>query len=110
MVGPSLQLFGPGKPFTLIQAGNAVFTTDFVVSYGVDAAVTALGVYQGMSFVRDIPRDAQNGEPVSVDEVKKDGKTTYVIGLSPSAMLEAFALPKSVQSVGSGPAVNIDGL
>jgi hypothetical protein len=110
VVGPSLQLYGSGKPFTLIQNGNAIFTTGFVVSYGIDAAVTALGLYPGMSFVRDIPRDAQNGEPVSVDEVKKDGKTTYVIGLSPSAMLDAFALPKSVESIGSGPAVNLDGL
>jgi hypothetical protein len=110
VVGPTLQLYGPGKPFTLIQNGNAVFTTSFVVSYGVDAAVTALGAYPGMSFVRDIPRDAQNGEPISIDEVKKDGRTTYVIGLSPSAMLDAFAVPKSVQSIGSGPAVNLDGL
>jgi hypothetical protein len=69
-----------------------------------------LGAYPGMSFVRDIPRDAQNGEPISIDEVKKDGRTTYVIGLSPSAMLDAFAVPKSVQSIGSGPAVNLDGL
>ena len=74
------------------------------------AAVTALSVFEGMSFVRDFPRNMENGEPLSIDEVKKDGKTFYVIGLSPSAMLDAFAIPKPVESVGSGPAVNLDGI
>jgi hypothetical protein len=109
-VGPSLQLYGPGRLFTLIQNNNAIFTTDFAVSYGVNSAVTALSVFEGMSFVRDFPRSMENGEPLSINEVKKDGKTFYVIGLSPSAMLDAFAIPKSVESVGSGPAVNLDGI
>jgi hypothetical protein len=52
----------------------------------------------------------ENGEPLSVSEVTKGGKTFYVIGLSPSAMLDAFAIPKSVESVGAGPAVNLDGV
>jgi hypothetical protein len=109
-VGPSLQLYGPGRAFTLIQNNNAIFTTDFAVAYGVNSAVTALSVFEGMSFVRDFPRNMENGEPLSINEVKKDGKTFYVIGLSPSAMLDAFAIPKSVESVGSGPAVNLDGV
>jgi hypothetical protein len=109
-VGPSVQLYGPGRPFTLIQNNNAVFTTDFAVSYRVNSAVTALSVFEGMSFVRDFPRDMENGEPLSITEVKKDGRTFYVIGLSPSAMLDAFAIPKPVESVGSGPAVNLDGI
>jgi hypothetical protein len=110
IVGPSLQLYGPGRMFTLIQNNNAIFTTDFAVTYGVNSAVTALSVFEGMSFVRDFPRNMENGEPLSINEVKKDGKTFYVIGLSPSAMLDAFAIPKSVESVGSGPAVNLDGI
>jgi hypothetical protein len=109
-VGPSLQLYGPGRPFTLIQNNNAIFTTDFAVAYGVNSAVTALSVFEGMSFVRDFPRSMENGEPLSVSEVTKGGKTFYVIGLSPSAMLDAFAIPKSVESVGAGPAVNLDGV
>jgi hypothetical protein len=109
-VGPSLQLYGPGRPFTLIQNHNAIFTTDFAVAYGVNSAVTALSVIEGLSFIRDFPRSMQNGEPLSIEEVKKDGKTFYVIGLSPSAMLDAFAIPKSVENVGSGPAVNLDGV
>ena len=45
----------------------------------------------------------------TTENPKKGGKTTYVIGLSPSAVLEAFAIPKAVESIGSGPAVNLDG-
>ena len=65
---------------------------------------------EGLSFIRDFPRSMQNGEPLSIEEVKKDGKTFYVIGLSPSATLDSFAIPKSVENVGSGPAVNLDGV
>ena len=63
-----------------------------------------------MSFIRDFPRDMISGELLSVDEVKKDGRTFYVLGLSPSVMLDAFAIPQPVQSIGTGPAVNTDGL
>jgi hypothetical protein len=110
VIGPTMQLYGPDKLFSLIQNGNIIITTDHIVAYDVTAAVTALSAFEGMSFVRDIPREMHNGAPVTVDEIKKDGKTFYVIGLSPSAMLEAAAIPKSVESIGTGPAVNTDGL
>ena len=110
VLGPTMQLYGPGHPFRLIQNGNAIVTTDFVVSYGVNAAVTGLGVWQGISFVRDFPRDIRNGEILTVDEVTKDGKTFYVIGLSPSAKLDGMSIPKSFETIGTGPAVNLDGL
>jgi hypothetical protein len=109
-VGPSMQLYGPGKPFVLIQNGNAIYTTDYVVSYGVNSAATALSAYDGMSFVRDFPLAMQNGAQFTVEEVKKGGKSIYVIGVSPAAMLDALAIPKSVESVGTGPAVNLEGL
>jgi hypothetical protein len=107
--GADVQLYGPGGSFTLVQNNNVIVTSSYVVGYGVNAAVTALGSFAGMSFIRDFPRDTRNGD-VTVTEVKKDGKTVYVIGLSPAALFDAGALPKPVETIGSGPAVNLDGL
>jgi hypothetical protein len=107
--GADVQLYGPGRSFTLVQNDNVIVTNSYVVGYGVNAAVTALGSFAGMSFIRDFPRDARNGD-VTVEEVKKGGKTVYVIGLSPTALFDAGALPKPVETIGSGPAVNLDGV
>jgi len=110
MVGPTLQMYGPGQLFSLSQNGNFVATSNYVVAYGTNSAVIGLDVYAGISFIRDFVRDMQNGEMLELMEVTKDGKTFYVLGLSPLARLDAFALPAPVENIGSGPAVNIEGL
>ncbi len=62
-----------------------------------------------MSFTRDVPRDMWNGGPFDGDEGKgKNGLRRSAI--SPYAMLDAFRVPKAVETIGNGPAVNIDGL
>lgn len=109
-LGPTVQLYGPNVPFTLAQDGNATVTSGFIVSYGDLAQVTALSMFQGMSFVRDFPRDMRGGDPFNVQPGAKTGTTFYVLGISPSFMLDAYAIPTPVESLVSGPAVNLDGL
>ncbi len=109
-LGPTVQLYGPNVPFTLTQDGNATVTNGFIVSYGDLAQVTALSVFQGMSFVRDFPRDMRDGDPFNFQPTAKTGTTFYILGISPSFMLDAYAIPKPVESLVSGPAVNLDGL
>lgn len=109
-LGPTVQIYGPGVPFVLAQNGNATVTNNFVVSYGDLAQVTALNVFQGMSFVRDFPRDMRDGDPFNLQPTAKSATTFYILGISPSFMLDANAIPKPVESLVSGPAVNLDGL
>lgn len=110
LLGPTVQLYGPGVPFTLEQSGNTTITSDFAVTYGVLANVTALNVFQGMSFVRDFPRSMLNGDPFAQPPLGKAGTAFDILGISPSFMLDADAIPKPVESAVSGPAVNLDGL
>jgi hypothetical protein len=107
---PALQLWQPGTPFYFSQNGNFDYTSGFVVDYALYANSTALSAFKGMSFVRDFPREQRNGEIFDWSSMRKDGATFYWLGLSPDDELEAGRVKKWVDKVGTGPAVNLDGL
>ncbi|MGY3466312.1 hypothetical protein ACVW0I_003183 [Bradyrhizobium sp. LM6.11] len=117
--GPSLQLYQPGGVFTMSQVGNANVSNAYVVFYTGDlsATVTNYGSthtccndFTGASMVRNIPVDGEGKESIETWLAKKDGGTTYLLGLSGQARLDALLTPRPVETVGSGPAVNIEGL
>jgi hypothetical protein len=62
-----------------------------------------------MSFTRDVLRDMWNGGLFDSNESTGTNRLRR-LGRSPSAMLEAAQFPKAVETIGDGPAVNIDGL
>jgi hypothetical protein len=117
--GPSLQLYQPGGVFTMSQVGNANVSNAYVVFYtgDVSATVTNYGSthtccndFTGASMVRNIPVDGEGRESIETWLAKKDGGTFYLLGLSGQARLDALMSPRPVETVGSGPAVNIEGL
>jgi hypothetical protein len=109
--GFDVQLYQQGSPFYFSQNGIRTYTSGYVVNYGLGVDPTALSLFNGMSFTRDVPRDMWNGSPFDDDDDgSKKPSQLRKTGLSPQAMLEGFRLPKAVETVGSGPAVNIKGL
>jgi hypothetical protein len=106
---PSVQLYQKGSSFYFSQNDNFTFTNGFVVNYGPFAQTTALSLFNGMSFVRDVPRDMWNGGLFESDEGTGKNRLRR-LGISPSAMLDTARLPKAVETIGDGPAVNIEGL
>ncbi|PIT02591.1 hypothetical protein TSA1_18875 [Bradyrhizobium nitroreducens] len=116
---PTLQLYQPGGVFTMSQAGNANVSNAYVVFYtgGVSATVTNYGPshtccndFTGASMMRNIAVDGEGKESIEAWLAKKDGGTFYQLGLSGQARLDALLMPRPVEAVGSGPAVNIEGL
>jgi hypothetical protein len=107
---PTVQLYQNGAPFFFSQNGNASFTSGFVVDYSIYSNSTALSAFQGMSFVRDFPREQRDGELFDWSGFRKDGTSFYLLGLSPDVALDAGKAPEPVEKVGDGPAVNLDGL
>ncbi|MCK1716641.1 leukotoxin LktA family filamentous adhesin [Bradyrhizobium sp. 141] len=116
---PSLQLYQPGGVFTMSQVGNANVSNAYVVFYtgNISATVTNYGPthtccydFTGASMVRNIAVDSQGQENIETWLAKKDGGTFYLLGLSGQARLDALLTPRPVEAVGSGPAVNIEGL
>ncbi|WP_298241882.1 leukotoxin LktA family filamentous adhesin [uncultured Bradyrhizobium sp.] len=116
---PTLQLYQPGGVFTMSQAGNANVSNAYVVFYtgGVSATVTNYGPnhtccndFTGASMMRNIAVDGEGKENIESWLAKKDGGTFYLLGLSGQARLDALLAPRPVEAVGSGPAVNIEGL
>lgn len=109
---PTVQLYQlNGTPFRFSQNGNYTVTSGFVVDYGLLANTTALSVFNGISLVRDVPRDMWNGNPFEQDDgAEKKGSTARIWGATPSAVLDGLKLPKAVETIGEGPAVNIEGL
>jgi hypothetical protein len=104
---PTLQLYQPGGVFTLTQNVNANFTDSYVVFYSGDLASTVSTYsaehacctdFTGSSMVRNVPND-----------MMRDAQTNYLLGLS-GGRIDALQIPKSVDTVGPGPAVNIEGL
>ncbi|MGY3279263.1 hypothetical protein ACVJ5M_006860 [Bradyrhizobium sp. S3.7.6] len=117
--GPTLQLYQPGGVFTMSQVGNANVSNAYVVFYtgDVSASVTNYGPthtccydFTGASMVRNIPVDGEGKESIETWLAKKDGGTFYLLGLSGQARLDALLTPRPVETIGSGPAVNIEGL
>ncbi|MBB4256287.1 leukotoxin LktA family filamentous adhesin [Bradyrhizobium sp. CIR3A] len=116
---PTLQLYQPGGVFTMSQTGNANVSNAYVVFYtgDVSATVTNYGpthtccnVFTGASMARNISVDGEGKESIETWLAKKDGGTFYLLGLSGQARLDALLTPRPVEAVGSGPAVNIEGL
>ncbi|WP_063195857.1 leukotoxin LktA family filamentous adhesin [Bradyrhizobium sp. AT1] len=117
--GPSLQLYQPGGVFTMSQVGNANVSNAYVVYYtgDISATVTNYGpshiccnAFTGASMMRNIAVDGEGKESIESWLAKKDGGTFYLLGLSGQARLDALLTPRPVEAVGSGPAVNIEGL
>ncbi|MBR0908899.1 leukotoxin LktA family filamentous adhesin [Bradyrhizobium japonicum] len=116
---PTLQLYQPGGVFTMSLIGNANVSNAYVVFYtdGVSATVTNYGPghtccydFTGASMVRNIAIDGEGKEIIETWLAKKDGGTFYLLGLSGQARLDALLTPRPVETIGSGPAVNIEGL
>ncbi|MHC4048420.1 leukotoxin LktA family filamentous adhesin [Bradyrhizobium sp. 25ACV] len=116
---PTLQLYQPGGVFTMSQVGNANVSNAYVVFYtgDVSATVTNYGpthtccnAFTGASMMRNIAVDGEGKESIETWLAKKDGGTFYLLGLSGQARLDALLTPRPVEAVGSGPAVNIEGL
>jgi hypothetical protein len=116
---PTLQLYQPGGVFTMSQIGNANVSNAYVVFYtgDVSATVTNYGpthtccnVFTGASMLRNIAVDGEGKESIEAWLAKKDGGTFYLLGLSGQARLDALLTPRPVEAIGSGPAVNIEGI
>lgn len=116
---PTLQLYQPGGVFTMSQVGNANVSNAYVVFYtgDVSATVTNYGpshtccnAFTGASMMRNVSVDGEGKESIEAWLAKKDGGTFYLLGLSGQARLDALLTPRPVEAVGSGPAVNIEGL
>ena len=110
VAGPTLQLYQDGEPFALTVNGDDVETSGYVSNYGLTTRVTGLRVYQGVSFVRDLPRNARNGQALDFLNPPKDASSFYMLGLSPAAMLEAGRAMAPLQPFANGPAVNLEGV
>jgi hypothetical protein len=105
--------------FTLSQIGNANVTNAYVVSYTGDISATVSNYgsshaccsdYTGASMARNIAVDGESYENIESWLAKKDGGTFYLLGLSGKARLDALLAPRPVETIGSGPAVNLEGL
>ena len=116
---PSLQLYQPGGVFTMSQVGNANVSNAYVVFYTGDVSATVSNYgpthtccydFTGASMVRNIAVDGEGSENIETWLAKKDGGTFYLLGLSGKARLDALLTPRPVETIGSGPAVNIEGL
>lgn len=116
---PTLQLYQPGGVFTMSQVGNANVSNAYVVFYtgDISATVTNYGPthtccndFTGASMARNISVDGEGNESIETWLAKKDGGTFYLLGLSGKARLDALLMPRPVETIGSGPAVNIEGL
>ncbi|WP_456617783.1 leukotoxin LktA family filamentous adhesin [Bradyrhizobium sp. P5_C12] len=116
---PTLQLYQPGGVFTMSQVGNANVSNAYVVFYtgDISATVTNYGPthtccndFTGASMIRNISVDGEGSESIETWLAKKDGGTFYLLGLSGQARLDALLTPRPVETIGSGPAVNIEGL
>jgi hypothetical protein len=116
---PMLQLYQPGGVFTMAQIGNANVSNAYVVFYSGDisATVTNYGPghtccysVTGASMVRNIPVDGEGKEIIETWLAKTDGGTFYLLGLSGKAWFDALMKPQPVETIGSGPAVNLEGL
>ncbi|WLA68165.1 leukotoxin LktA family filamentous adhesin [Bradyrhizobium diazoefficiens] len=117
--GPTIQLYQPDGVFTMSQVGNANVSNAYVVFYTGDISATVTNYspnhiccsnFTGASMVRNISVDGEGSESIETWLAKKDGGTFYLLGLSGQARLDALLTPRPVETIGSGPGVNIEGL
>ncbi|MBR1212048.1 leukotoxin LktA family filamentous adhesin [Bradyrhizobium sp. JYMT SZCCT0180] len=116
----TLQLYQPGGVFTMSHNGNANVTDSYVVLYNGDISATVTNYvgshaccssFTGSMAIRNIANDAEGTETLNTSLAQKSGaETFYLLGLAGNARLEALLTPKPVEVIGSGPAVNIEGL
>jgi hypothetical protein len=116
----TLQLYQPGGAFTMIQNFNANFTDAYVVFYTGDISSTVstysashacCNVFSGSMAIRDIANDAEGTETINSWLAQKTGaETFYRLGIAGDARLRALQSPNPVETIGPGPAVNIEGL
>jgi len=79
-----------------------------VTNYG--ATHTCCSDYTGASMMRNIAVDGEGYESIDTWLAQKNVGTFYQLGLSGQARLDALLSPRPVETIGSGPAVNIEGL
>ena len=107
----NVQLFQPGFGFNLNLQSNSLSTNSFVVDYTAGSNITDyLGgvAYDGASLVRDFVRTNRLGEGLPVQLFGDTARSTlFVTGTSPDTYIDVHAPKKSVQTTGSGPAVNV---
>jgi hypothetical protein len=116
----TLQLYQPGGAFTLIQAFNTNFTDSYVVQYTGDISSTVstysdshtcCNIHSGSMATRNIANDTAGMDDDNFWMTQKgDAETFRRLGIAGDARLRALRSPKSVETVGDGPAVNIEGL
>jgi hypothetical protein len=116
----TLQLYQPGGAFTMIQNLNANFTDSFVVFYTGDISSTVstysashacCNIFSGSMAIRNIANDTDGTETINSWLAQKTGaETFYLLGIAGDERLRALQSPKPVETIGSGPAVNIEGL
>jgi len=116
---PSIQLYQPGGVFTLTQNVNQSYVDTYVVFYTGDISSTVstysgthacCADFSGSSFLRNIPSDLA-GFDTNTDSSGKNGPAGfYLLGVSASAWIDAIQAGRPVQTIGDGPAVNIEGL
>jgi hypothetical protein len=116
----TLQLYQPAGVFTMSHNGNANVSDSYVVLYNGDISATVTNYvgshtccarFTGSMAIRNIANDTQGTETFDTWLAQKSGaETFYLLGLAGNARLEALLTPKPVEVIGSGPAVNIEGL
>jgi hypothetical protein len=107
---PAVQLYDNGG-FFFSQNNSYTYFSGFIVDYNRFADVTALNGFDGVSLVRNLPLVDWDGGPF---DTEPDNHKLYRgfnrLGLSPGTAIDAFQMPKVIEVIGNGPAVNLQGL
>jgi hypothetical protein len=111
--GANLQLYRPGGAFSMSQIGNANYSDTQVVWYDTTIASVITnyggGDFGGTSFVRDSLKDMQNSGSFDPLNTERGGLAALYL-LGPQGLGLRDRLIKPIEVLGSGPAVNLEGL